>query len=211
VPARQVDAIASTIRAWRGGERAHQLQDVLDRIRANVRARFRRTVAKALGLSVEDWVNKRLGGYVRMSAAERLQVIEELKAEGLNNVAIGQVIGVDESQIRRDVSAKAEPSNKNPEPISAMSDASSANAEPIATIAALAADEALHIEARKQQQREAVGLNGGGRPRKTGVELTPVLPSLDAAGIDKHLANRAGIGQRRHEPAPGRKAARGRP
>ena len=31
-------------------------------------------------------------------------------------------------------------------------------------------------------QRAAAGLNGGGRPRKTGVELNPVFPTLDRTG-----------------------------
>jgi len=43
-----------------------------------------------------------------------------------------------------------------------------------------------------EAQKETVGFNEGGRPKKTGVLETPVLkPTLDGAGIDKNLAKRA--------------------
>jgi hypothetical protein len=42
-------------------------------------------------------------------------------------------------------------------------------------------------------QRDAVGLNEGGRPKKTGLSENPVSKSatLAEAGIDKNLADRA--------------------
>jgi hypothetical protein len=41
-------------------------------------------------------------------------------------------------------------------------------------------------------QREAVGLNAGGRPTKTGFSENPVSkPTLSDAGINKNLADRA--------------------
>jgi phage N-6-adenine-methyltransferase len=40
-------------------------------------------------------------------------------------------------------------------------------------------------------QKATVGLSTGGRPRKTGVITTPVLPALAEAGIDKNLAKLA--------------------
>ena len=44
-----------------------------------------------------------------------------------------------------------------------------------------------------QEQKETVGLNGGGRPKKTGAEEEPVLqqPTLSDAGISKKLSARA--------------------
>tara|TARA_R110000868_G_scaffold410169_1_gene697426 strand:- start:5121 stop:5438 length:318 start_codon:yes stop_codon:yes gene_type:complete len=43
-----------------------------------------------------------------------------------------------------------------------------------------------------EYQRETVGLSEGGRPKKTGSQSDPVsTPTLAAAGIDKHLADRA--------------------
>jgi 16S rRNA G966 N2-methylase RsmD len=57
-------------------------------------------VPKALGVSLEDWVEKRLGGYVRMSMADRREAVKELAGEGMSNVAIGEVLGVDEGTVR---------------------------------------------------------------------------------------------------------------
>jgi hypothetical protein len=34
-------------------------------------------VPQALGLSVDEWVNKRLGGYVRMTVEDRRRAVEE--------------------------------------------------------------------------------------------------------------------------------------
>jgi N6-adenosine-specific RNA methylase IME4 len=114
-------------------------------------------VPKALGLSVEDWVSKRLGGYVKMSVSERVQAVEELKAEGHNNVAIAEVLGVDEGTVRNDKrrSEFSETHGKNLNEIKQADLLSSENSEPVGVFAALAADEALHIEAKKQQEREA--------------------------------------------------------
>jgi hypothetical protein len=39
-------------------------------------------VPKALGFTTEQWVNDRLGGYVKMSIAERREAVKELAAEG---------------------------------------------------------------------------------------------------------------------------------
>jgi len=49
------------------------------------------------------------------------------------------------------------------------------------------------LDQLRQAQKEGVGLNPGGRPRKTGVSATPVLPTLDSQGIDKNLAKQARI------------------
>ena len=39
-------------------------------------------VPKALGLSVDEWVKRRLGGYVKLSIEERREAVEELTAKG---------------------------------------------------------------------------------------------------------------------------------
>jgi N6-adenosine-specific RNA methylase IME4 len=44
------------------------------------------------------------------------------------------------------------------------------------------------LDQLRQVQKESVGLNPGGRPVKTGVLETPVLPTLASEGIDKNLA-----------------------
>jgi hypothetical protein len=62
-------------------------------------------VPKALGLSVDDWVNKRLGGYVRLAVEERRQAVAELKAEGDSTRDIASTIGVSDITVRRDMDA----------------------------------------------------------------------------------------------------------
>ncbi len=49
-------------------------------------------VPKALGLSTEDWVTQRLGGYIKLSIAERREAVAELKAEGASNREIAGVL-----------------------------------------------------------------------------------------------------------------------
>jgi hypothetical protein len=58
-------------------------------------------VPAALGISVEEWVQDRLGGYVRLSIPERSEAIAELADEGMSNRAIAEVLGVSEPTVRR--------------------------------------------------------------------------------------------------------------
>jgi len=41
-------------------------------------------IPQALGLSVEEWVNGRLGGYVKMQIEERREAVRNLTEEGLS-------------------------------------------------------------------------------------------------------------------------------
>lgn len=59
-------------------------------------------VPKALGLSTGDWVEDRLGGYVKMSIPERREAVAELVEENMTNVMIADVLGVGEATVRRD-------------------------------------------------------------------------------------------------------------
>jgi hypothetical protein len=66
-------------------------------------------VPQALGLSVEDWVQQRLGGYIRMSIPERREAVKELISSNdgekrLTNQEIGEILGVSEPTVRRDSS-----------------------------------------------------------------------------------------------------------
>lgn len=63
-------------------------------------------VPEALGLTTEEWVQTRLGGYVRMSIDERREVATELKNEGLTQREIGEVLGVDPSTISLDLKSR---------------------------------------------------------------------------------------------------------
>ena len=49
------------------------------------------------------------------------------------------------------------------------------------------------LDQLRQAQKETVGLNPGGRPVKSGVSETPVLPTLASQGIDKNLAKQARV------------------
>lgn len=120
-------------------------------------------VPKALGLSVDEWVHQRLGGYVRLSINDRREAVEELSDEGLSNRAIGEVLGVDESTVREDKGA----GNPAPEPIDKsqvielegqvsepeLLAAGNPAPEPISAVALLAADEKLRTAAKIEERR----------------------------------------------------------
>jgi N6-adenosine-specific RNA methylase IME4 len=60
-------------------------------------------VPKALGLTTEQWVNERLGGYVRMSVTERLEVVRNLTEENYSAREIAEVVGVSNWTVSNDV------------------------------------------------------------------------------------------------------------
>jgi hypothetical protein len=64
-------------------------------------------VPKALGLSTPDWVEQRLGGYVRMSIPDRRDAVAELSEEGMSTREIGDVLGVNHATAARDAVANA--------------------------------------------------------------------------------------------------------
>lgn len=60
-------------------------------------------VPKALGITTREWVEQRLGGYVRLSIEDRQEAVAELTdGEGLSNVQAASVLGVSDETIRRD-------------------------------------------------------------------------------------------------------------
>jgi DNA-binding CsgD family transcriptional regulator len=59
-------------------------------------------VPKALGLGTEEWVEGRLGGYVRLGISERRGAVAELTEEGMTAGAIADVLGVSEKTVDRD-------------------------------------------------------------------------------------------------------------
>lgn len=72
-------------------------------------------VPAALGLSLRDWVDKRLGGYVRMAVEERQQVVAQLTAspkdggEGLTQAQAAEVVGVTQQQVSNDLTNLGRP------------------------------------------------------------------------------------------------------
>ena len=99
-------------------------------------------VPRALGLSVDDRVNQRLGGYVKMSIAERREAAKELNAEGMSQREIGQVLGVGVATVNRDVSNGTDTVDK----ATAADDPTVPvvpDGTPINAVAALAADDRI--------------------------------------------------------------------
>ena len=60
-------------------------------------------VPKALRLSVDEWVKKRLGGYVETSLEERTAAYAELKAQHLSNRKIAKVLGVSRQTVNSEI------------------------------------------------------------------------------------------------------------
>jgi transposase len=62
-------------------------------------------VPKALGLTTREWVEDRLGGYVRLALPERREAVAELTEEGLSQRQAADVLGVDDRTVGRDLAA----------------------------------------------------------------------------------------------------------
>lgn len=89
-------------------------------------------VPAALGLSTREWVEQRLGGYVRLSIPDRREAVAELAEQGMSTRRIGGVLGVDNATVHRDRVADAtppvpqstpEPQVADPVPVAAVADA----------------------------------------------------------------------------------------
>jgi hypothetical protein len=59
-------------------------------------------VPQALGLSVGEWVQQRLGGYVKLSIPERREAVAELLGEGMTQRQVAEVLGVSHQTVGRD-------------------------------------------------------------------------------------------------------------
>jgi hypothetical protein len=73
-------------------------------------------VPKALGLRTSDWVEQRLGGYVRLSIADRREAVAELTHgdEPLSGRQAADVLGVDHVTVLNDQRARGEKSPPGP-------------------------------------------------------------------------------------------------
>lgn len=75
-------------------------------------------VPAALGISVSEWVEGRLGGYVRLSLDERRAAVEELTApetnggQGLSQRAAAEVLGVGTGTVARDAAPNGAPASE---------------------------------------------------------------------------------------------------
>lgn len=69
----------------------------------------RQGIPAALSMSTREWVETRIGGYVRLAIPERREAVAELTdGEGLSNVKAAEVLGVDEGTVRNDRQAMSE-------------------------------------------------------------------------------------------------------
>jgi transposase-like protein len=70
-------------------------------------------VPQALDLSTNEWVQKRLGGYIRQTIEERRAAVAELSSEGQSTREIAETLGVGKSTIADDIAAQ----NRTEEPV----------------------------------------------------------------------------------------------
>ncbi len=61
-------------------------------------------VPEALGLSTEEWVRAKLGGYTKLPKEEREAAARQLKDEGYSTRESAEILGVDNSTVSRDLS-----------------------------------------------------------------------------------------------------------
>lgn len=73
----------------------------------------RQGIPAALGMTLQDWVSERIGGYVRLSLPERREAVAELTEQGMSNRQAAAVLGVAESTVRAD---RAPAQNRAPDP-----------------------------------------------------------------------------------------------
>ena len=60
-------------------------------------------VPQALGLEVDEWVNNRLGGYIKMNVEDRRGAAHELKGEKMSTRDIAETLGVGIGTVHRDL------------------------------------------------------------------------------------------------------------
>lgn len=137
-------------------------------------------VPNALGLTTEVWVKDRLGGYIKQSRQEQREAVKALTADGHSNVAIGEILGVDEGTVRNVRSENSEGGGKNANKNNGHNDSSSENSEPIDAYAALNADEKVRKAAEKKRTRAEMRDEDEARVKS----LAPVIGKFRALVID---------------------------
>jgi len=83
-------------------------------------------------LATEQWVNEKLGGYIKMAVPKRQEAVRELTAEGRGTREIDEILGVSPDTVAVDVR-----------------NLTAADASPLDAVAGLAADEKLRTEAQR--------------------------------------------------------------
>ena len=60
-------------------------------------------VPAALGMAPEEWVQERLGGYVRWTVEQRRVAVRELSEDGKNNEQVAEILGISRDTVGRDL------------------------------------------------------------------------------------------------------------
>jgi transposase len=130
-------------------------------------------VPDALGLSTRDWVEQRLGGYVRMSVPDRKSAAVELASEGMSQRDIADVLGVSAPTVNRDLSP--------------VSDETPAAVEE--TIAEVAAEEQPESVSDETEREELPGMPEGQKIADaiTGAIDDATTAEIVAEAIEQHL------------------------
>jgi N6-adenosine-specific RNA methylase IME4 len=112
-------------------------------------------VPKALGLSTREWVEARLGGYVRQGITERREVVPELIADGFTQRQAADILGVHEAQISRDLANASGAESGEPSTCEDIAEVDSplANASPLDAVAGLAIGQVRESERKKAEAR----------------------------------------------------------
>jgi DNA invertase Pin-like site-specific DNA recombinase len=71
-------------------------------------------VPKTLGMSLREWVEDRLGGYIRLTLPERREAVAELEAEGMSTRQVADVLGISQSTAARESRNGSSESNDSP-------------------------------------------------------------------------------------------------
>lgn len=101
-------------------------------------------IPKALGLTVDEWVKERLGGYIRMNVEDRREAVKELTANGESQREVAEVLGVTPMTVNRDLNPVTNDTPDGPEPAeksqSNNDDITNVTPDVLDTIAALSVD-----------------------------------------------------------------------
>lgn len=91
-------------------------------------------VPAALGLSTREWVETRLGGYVKMNKADRRKALTSPELKALPNRQAAEILGVDEITVRRDKDAtNVAPEATHPASLLGLGEADATNVAPEST------------------------------------------------------------------------------
>jgi N6-adenosine-specific RNA methylase IME4 len=142
-------------------------------------------VPKTLGLTTDQWVKQRLGGYVKYSVGERQEAVKALANDGLGERKIVGVLGIDRKTVREDLGkprngpkGTTRTQTRHGIPTTAGPKGTTA---PLDVLTGLAAMDALHEASAREMQRAAKEKEREAR-RETNRELVARIGDPDLGG-----------------------------